>query len=166
MPYMDREEWIEEFLDAVTLFAREAYAFARTEKSEYIKKLGIGMGYDDFWYFRKYYHQELPPITRAQYIDFMTYLPADILTKVDRAAMQNSIETRVPLLSKELVEFSFGLAQEERCSNGELKGILKKAYEEIIPREILYKQKKGFSFPASYWKKSKEDRFILWEENW
>ena len=67
----------------------------------------------------------------------------------------------VPFLSKELVEFSFGLAQEERCPNGELKGILKKAYEEMIPKEILYKQKKGFSFPASYWKKSKEDLMLF-----
>ena len=163
---LPKEEWEEEFLDAVSLFAREAYAYTRTEKKEYIKKLGIGSDYDDFWYFRKFYHQDLPPITRAQYIDFKTYLPADILTKVDRVSMQNSIETRVPLLSKELVEFSFALSQEERCKNGELKGILKKAYCDTIPDKILNKEKKGFSFPGSYWNSGKQDRFILWEENW
>lgn len=161
-----KEEWEEEFLDAVSLFAREAYAYTRSEKKEYIKKLGIGLDYDDFWYFRKFYHEDLPPMTRAQYIDFKTYLPADILTKVDRVSMQNSIEARVPLLSKKLVEFSFALSQEDRCENGELKGILKKAYQHIVPDEILYKEKKGFSFPGSYWSMGKQDRFILWDENW
>ena len=165
-PFLPKEEFAEEFMDAVSLFAKEAYAYSRCEKNEYIKHLKIAYGYDDFWYFRKYYHKELPPMTRAQYIDFKTYLPADILTKVDRASMQNSIETRVPLLSKEIVEFAFGLSQEERCPNKELKGLLKNAYENIIPKEILYKYKKGFSFPPSYWNRFKGERFILWEENW
>lgn len=164
--FLDREEFEDEFLDAVSLFAREAYAYTRSEKKAYIRHFKIGCDYDDFWYFRKYYHEELPPVTRAQYIDFKTYLPADILTKVDRAAMQNSIETRVPLLSKELVEFAFGLSQEERCPGGELKGLLKKAYEDIIPKEILYKSKKGFSFPGSYWQSDKEERFLLWQDIW
>ena len=159
------DEWKEEFLDAVSLFAKEAYAYPRADKSEYIKNLGIGMDYDDFWYFRKYDHPELPPITRAQYIDFNTYLPADILTKVDRVSMQNSIETRVPLLATKVVEYAFSLSQEERCENGELKGVLKKSYESMIPKEILYKDKKGFSFPGSYWKKTGNDRWIIWNEN-
>lgn len=163
---LSKEELEEEFLDAVSLFAKEAYAYPKVDKSEYIKKLGIGMGYDDFWYFRKYDHEELPPITRAQYIDFKTYLPADILTKVDRVSMQNSIETRVPLLSRKVIEYAFSLSQEERCENGELKGLLKQAYKGVIPAEILYKDKKGFSFPSSYWRKNKEARYIIWEENW
>lgn len=164
--YIPKREWQEEFLDAISLFAKEAYALPRGEKKDYIKKLGIGIGYDEYWYYRKYYNEQLPPITRAQYIDFKTYLPSDILTKVDRASMQNSVEARVPLLSKEIVEFSFGLSQEDRCSNGELKGILKEAYKNIVPNEILYKEKKGFSFPGAYWRQDKESRFILWEENW
>lgn len=164
--YLPRKEFMDEFMDAVSLFAREAYAYTRCDKRKYIKHLNIGYDYDDFWYFRKYYQHDLPPITRAQYIDFKTYLPADILTKVDRASMQNSIETRVPLLSKDLVEFSFGLTQEERCPDGELKGILKEAYKGIVPDEILYKKKKGFSFPGYYWNVRKDARFILWEENW
>lgn len=165
-PYIPGEELEEEFLDAVSLFAKGAYAYARCDKKEYIKYLKIGYDYDDFWYFRKYYHKELPPITRAQYIDFKTYLSSDILTKVDRASMQNSIEVRVPFLAKDLVEFAFALSQEERCQDGELKGILKRAYRDIIPREILYKEKKGFSFPTSYWNNNESDRYIIWNENW
>lgn len=164
--FFAKKELEEEFLDAVSLFAREAYAYTRCDKKAYIRHFKISYDYDDFWYFRKFYHEELPPMTRAQYIDFKTYLPADILTKVDRAAMQNSIETRVPLLSKELVEFAFGLSQEERCPGGELKGLLKKAYEEMIPKEILYKNKKGFSFPGSYWQSGQEGRFLLWRSIW
>lgn len=165
-PYLSKEEWKEEWLDAVSLFAKETYAYTRTDKNEYIKNLGVGFDYDDFWYFRKFYHEELPPMTRAQYIDFKTYLPSDILTKVDRVSMQNSIETRVPFLSTKLVQFAFSLSQDDRCEQGELKGLLKKAYQGIIPNEILYKEKKGFSFPDSYWKMKEKERFIIWKENW
>ena len=165
-PYISNYEFVDGILDGLSLFAKGAYAWGRCDKKDFAKELKIGWGYDDYWYFRKYYNPDLPPITRAQYIDFMTYLPADILTKVDRAAMQNSIETRVPLLSKKIVEFSFGLPQENRCPNSELKGVMKRAYEGIIPNEILYKEKHGFSLPGSYFRPHEEIRFTMWEECW
>lgn len=117
-----------------------------------LHEMGIDVpkDYDDFWYFRKYYNSDLPPVTRAQVIDFHTYLPSACLQKVDRATMQWGIEARVPLCGKEIIEFAFSLTEEERCFQGNMKGLLKCAYEEIIPHDVLYHAKKGFCFPPIY----------------
>ncbi len=114
------------------------------------KKYHIPKDYDDFWYFRKYYHKDLPPLTRMRYLDFMTYLNGDILTKVDRASMKVSLEARVPFLDREMIDFAFSLTQEECNPHGELKGLLKYAYQKEIPRKLLDRKKQGFSIPLSY----------------
>ena len=114
------------------------------------KKLGIPKDYDRFWHMRKYYVKDLPAITRGQYLDFKTYLPGSVLTKVDRASMAVSLETRVPLLDREIIEFAFGLSQEDRCPCGLLKGLLKKAYQEELGRGIAYRKKQGFNMPTDY----------------
>ena len=115
---------------------------------------------------RKHYNKELPPITRCQYLDLKTYLPGDILTKVDRTSMATSLETRVPLLSKKIVEFSFGLSEEDRCPKNELKGLLKKAYLQEIGRMLLYRNKKGFSIPTRYMKQGQAPQEQLLHEFW
>lgn len=121
----------------------------KEEKVEFAKMLNISHDYDDYWYFRKHYNEELPILTRLQYMDFMTYLPDDILTKVDRVSMANSLETRVPFLSNEIIDFVFRLPEAIRYLNGELKGLLKQVYSKDLPKEILIRGKKGFSVPAN-----------------
>ncbi|MDE6760100.1 MAG: asparagine synthase (glutamine-hydrolyzing) [Lachnospiraceae bacterium] len=123
------------------------------DKRKYAEKWGIPKDYDDYWYFRKHYHKELPPITRLQYLDFKTYLPSDVLTKVDRASMQVSLEARVPLLSKKVIEYAFSLSQEDRNPDHVLKGSLKNAYKGLIPDQILFRKKMGFSIPDEYMRK-------------
>ena len=122
--------------------------YGKGMKSRAAEKWGIPRDYDDYWFLREYDHKELPILTRLQYIDFCTYLP-EILTKVDRASMQVSLEARVPLLSRKIIEFAFSLSQEERSPKGEMKHLLRQAYPEI-PRSILYKKKQGFCMPAQY----------------
>lgn len=130
------------------------------------KRLGIPRDYDKLWYMRKYYVKELPAITRGQYLDFKTYLPGSVLTKVDRVSMAVSLETRVPLLSKEIIEFSFGLSQEDRCPDGILKGLLKIAYKQVLGKELVYRTKQGFSIPQEYISKHETAREKILRTVW
>lgn len=86
----------------------------------------------------------------AQYTDLQTWLPGDILTKVDRASMANSLETRAPLLDHELVSWGLSLPAAMKLRGGEGKYLLKRALEPLLPREVLYRTKQGFaSSPAA-----------------
>lgn len=135
------------FCDYVMLYSKIYGYIPKKDKFWYKKEWKIDKDYDDLWYFKKYYNSDLPPITRAQYLDFYTYLPGDILTKVDRVTMANSLEARVPLLSKDIIEFSFSLPQNVRCQAGNLKYLLKQSYKSILPDSILYRPKQGFGIP-------------------
>ncbi len=75
-----------------------------------------------------------------------------MLGKVDRATMAVSLEARVLPLGTELMEFSFGLPEAVRYDGPRLKGLLKKAYAEALPREVIDRPKKGFSVPPVEWK--------------
>ncbi|MDE7177482.1 MAG: asparagine synthase (glutamine-hydrolyzing) [Lachnospiraceae bacterium] len=130
------------------------------------ERLRIPRDYDKLWYFRKYYRKDLPAVTRMQYMDLKTYLPSDILTKVDRVSMAVSLESRVPFLDRRIVEFAFSLSQEDRCPAGEAKGLLKKAYEPVINREILYRTKQGFAVPADYFRRRMSVQEELLEKLW
>lgn len=91
------------------------------------------------------------PLQRAQYADLMTYLPGDILVKVDRAAMANSLETRPPFLDHDFVAWAFSLDTKTKVDGGEGKSILKKGMEAHLPHALLYQPKRGFSIPISDW---------------
>lgn len=138
----------------------------KPDRKKVREKYGIARDYDDFWYYRKYYHKELPVFTRMRYLDFMTYLNGDILTKVDRASMQVSLEARVPFLDREVVEFAFSLTQEECNPSGKLKGLLKYAYQNEIPRALLDRKKQGFSIPFSYLRDKRSPQEIIIESIW
>lgn len=85
------------------------------------------------------------------YLDSKTYLPSDILTKVDRMTMAASLEARVPLLDHELIEFVQTIPANLKLKGTETKYIFKKAMEGIVPREILYREKQGFGVPIGDW---------------
>jgi len=91
------------------------------------------------------------PLSLAQYLDLKTYLPGDILTKVDRASMAHSLEVRVPLLDHQLVEWISTLPVGFKRRGGEGKYLLKKAMEPWLPNDILYRPKKGFAVPLASW---------------
>ena len=103
-------------------------------------------------YLRKFYKPEYGAFKSLQYLDFHTYLPDDILTKVDRATMAVGLEARVPL-NTELIEFCFSLDERVLHKTGNLKGLLKSAFTDLIPKEILERKKRGFSIPLKTGKK-------------
>ena len=88
---------------------------------------------------------------RRMLLDMDTYLPGDILCKVDRASMKYSLETRCPILDKEVMEFSFALPHAYKYENGNKKRILKALAYDYIPKEMLERPKVGFSVPLDSW---------------
>ncbi len=85
------------------------------------------------------------PLAQAQYVDINTWLVGDILTKVDRASMANSLEVRAPFLDYQLVEWGLSLPASLKLHNGEGKYVLKKALEPWLPKGVLYRRKQGFA---------------------
>lgn len=91
------------------------------------------------------------PLQAAQFVDVSTYLPEDILMKVDRTSMACSLECRVPLLDHRVTEFSARLSDDLKIRGGVRKYLLKKVAERYVPHELLYRPKMGFRIPIRRW---------------
>lgn len=91
-------------------------------------------------------------------MDLLMYHPDDILNKVDRTAMAVSLETRVPMLDKDVVEFAWTLPLSYRQGGGVSKKILRDILYRYVPRELMERPKKGFSIPLHRWLKQRELR--------
>lgn len=83
--------------------------------------------------------------------DILTYLPNDLLTKVDIASMAVSLEARSPFLDHELIEFAASLPPEMKLRGRQTKYLLKKVAERLVPRDVIYRQKMGFGMPVAKW---------------
>lgn len=91
------------------------------------------------------------PLVRCAHADRRTYLPGDILTKVDRASMAVSLEVRSPFLDHRIVEFAAALPHERKLLNGESKGFLRESLVGRLGRDALNRPKRGFSVPLAQW---------------
>ena len=86
-------------------------------------------------------------------VDSVTYLPDDILTKIDRAAMSVSLETRVPFLNKEVIALAWKLPLKYKLRDGKGKWILRKILNKYVPRKLVERPKMGFDMPIDLWLK-------------
>ena len=93
----------------------------------------------------------LPSHSRMMRLDFETYLPEDVLTKVDRMSMAHSIESRVPLLDNAVIDFAATLPATLKIHDGRRKHILKEAVRGMLPPGILDRKKQGFGVPLGVW---------------
>ena len=110
-------------------------------------------GYDPSEITRYYYNKADTDdhFSRILYVDLKTYLPGDILVKVDRMSMANSLEVRAPLLDHKVIEFAARIPSALKYNKGGKKYILKESFKKILPPEIMYRKKMGFSVPLAEW---------------
>jgi asparagine synthase (glutamine-hydrolysing) len=90
-------------------------------------------------------------LSSAAFIDATSYLPNDIMVKVDRAAMAVSLETRAPFLDHRIVEFAFGLPEAYKMNKNVSKRILRDILYKYVPRQLVDRPKQGFSIPLNNW---------------
>jgi len=162
-PKMD---WAPRFLRAKTTFqslacdAAEGYfetmsTFRRNDKPRILsKELKSQLGsYDTADIFRDYYDRadSDDPLSRIQYVDVKTYLTDDILAKVDRASMANSLEVRCPLLDHKLMELIASMPSNLKLKGSTGKYIFKKTMEQQLPHDIIHRSKMGFAIPLANW---------------
>jgi asparagine synthase (glutamine-hydrolysing) len=102
------------------------------------------------------------PLSRILYLDSKTYLPGDILTKVDRMSMATSLEARVPMLDHVFLEWVTALGSQWKMRNGAQKLILKKLAERVgVPSGVLNRPKQGFSLPLGHWMRGELKDLVL-----
>jgi len=107
-------------------------------------------------------------VDRVLYLDFKTYLPDQLLTKMDVSTMAHSVEARSPLLSKELIEFAARIPTSLRLRGYSTKYLLKKLAARHVPPEIIYRKKRGFVMPVARWFRtelSRSMRLVLLSES-
>jgi asparagine synthase (glutamine-hydrolysing) len=100
-------------------------------------------------HFARYTH--LPWVSQMMHFDADTYMPEDVLVKVDRMSMAHSIESRVPLLDNRVIDFAATLPAHFKVREGRRKHILKELAATLLPRDVVERRKQGFGVPLGHW---------------
>ena len=143
---------VDRYLDSVSTFT--ALNKPRLYSADFRRRLGADgaadralAGFRDFAAAAR----DRDPLDALLYLDSKTYLPGDILTKVDRMSMAASLETRAPLLDHKLIEFVCRIPASLKLSGAETKSIFKRAVRGLVPGDILTRPKQGFGVPIQQW---------------
>lgn len=128
------------------IFSQEQFFFSKRELRLLLKEAE-----DPQQYLHPDIERELSPMEKQAFFDLGAYLPDDLLTKVDRASMQHSLEARVPLLDHRIVEFALNLNPKLKYRKGESKYLLKQILYEFVPEKLFDRPKWGFSIPLGEW---------------
>ncbi|MCP2621209.1 asparagine synthase (glutamine-hydrolyzing), partial [Candidatus Aminicenantes bacterium AC-334-E05] len=128
--------------------------------SEELKSLFKDDPYSPVFYHLKNYKPE-NMLDRLAYLDIKLYLQDDLLVKVDRMSMANSLEIRVPFLDHTFVEFATSIPSNLKLNGLKTKYILKKAMEPHLPKKVLYRKKIGFDIPLGVWIRKELKDFVL-----
>lgn len=149
--YLDEVSLLPVCVREPSLFTEDFVASAKTQPSPYDRLRGYLEG-----------RPASDPLSEMLYLDARTYLPGDILTKVDRMSMVNSLEVRAPLLDHCFAEWAAQLSPRWKIRFGESKYIFKKLAEKLgVPRSVLYRRKQGFSLPLVHWFRKKPQPGLL-----
>jgi asparagine synthase (glutamine-hydrolysing) len=149
--YLDEISLLPVSVREPSLFTPDFVAHAKTQPSPYDRLRG---------YLEE--RSASDPLSEMLYLDAKTYLPGDILTKVDRMSMATSLEVRAPLLDHCFAEWAAQLSPRWKTRFGESKYILKKLAEKLgVPRSVLYRRKQGFSMPLVHWFRKKPQPALL-----
>jgi len=152
--------WAERYLEGVSL---QAFDREKALLSDDFRATALGDA-DPMSALRRYL-DEAPardPLSRVLYLDTKTYLPGDILTKVDRMSMLTSLEVRVPILDHLFLEWVTGLPLEWKMRGGKQKYIFAKLAERVgVPKEVLDRPKQGFALPLRHWMRNELKDLIM-----
>jgi asparagine synthase (glutamine-hydrolysing) len=152
--------WEERYLQAVSLMAFERETPLLSEDF----RQSVAASADALNFMRDYIRSAPAhdTLSRILYLDTKTYLPGDILTKVDRMSMLTSLEVRVPILDHVFLEWVTALPQQWKMGSGSQKYILRKLAERVgVPREVLNRPKQGFALPLEHWMREELKDLIL-----
>ena len=140
-------DWNDESHLPSHIFSQEQCLFSEAEVNQLMVKPAKSAPEDQILKLAR----ELDPAEAQAFYDLRYYLKDDLLTKVDRASMRYSLETRVPILDHRVVEFALNLSPSLKMKDGEMKYLLKQVLYRHVPKEIFDRPKWGFSIPLVKW---------------
>ncbi|MEK7555452.1 MAG: asparagine synthase (glutamine-hydrolyzing) [Patescibacteria group bacterium] len=156
------QEYLRRLVNNEEPFWGNAIAFSELQKKRLLtKKFQETLSPNYSYEIIKKYYQEIDEINpsadflkRLTYLEIKVRLPELLLARVDKMTMAHSVEARVPYLDYRLVELALNIPEKLKFKNNETKYILKKAVENIIPKEIIQRKKQGFAAPLAEWLKN------------
>jgi asparagine synthase (glutamine-hydrolysing) len=153
----NRLSTIAEFIRGVNRPASQRYAFTITYFMDYMKREGYTQDMSEFIagsaldLLEPYFEAAPTLVSGANWADIHTYLPDDLMVKVDVASMAHGLESRSPLLDHVFMEWAMTIPESIKLAGGVTKALFKKAMERYLPHELLYRPKMGFGCPVDHW---------------